>query len=47
MNGEIGSCLALSVVLTSLLGAAEPGSKITVFVYNYAAVTPDELALTE
>ncbi len=47
MNGEIGSCLALSVVLTSLLGAAEPGSKITVFVYNYAAITPEVLAETE
>jgi len=47
MNWEIGSCLALTAVLTSLLGATEPGSKITVFVYNYAAITPEVLALTE
>jgi hypothetical protein len=46
MKSEIGSCLALSV-LASSLGAAEPGSKVTVFVYNYAAVLPEVLALTE
>lgn len=42
-----GCCLALSAVLASSLGAAEPGLKVTVFVYNYAAVAPDVLALTE
>lgn len=47
MNWEIGSCLALSAVLASSLGAAEPGSKVTVFVYNYAAVPTEVLALTE
>jgi hypothetical protein len=47
MKWEIGSCLALSAVLASSLGAAEPGSKVTVFVYNYAAVPPEVLALTE
>lgn len=48
MNWEIKSCLALGAVLASSLGAAEePGSKITVFVYNYAAVSPQVLAETE
>ena len=37
----------MSAVLASSLGAAEPGLKVTVFVYNYAAVAPDVLALTE
>ena len=46
MNWEIGSYLALSV-LASSLGAAETRSKITVFVYNYAAVSSEVLALTE
>jgi len=46
MNWEIGSLLALSV-LASSLGAGEPGPKITVFVYNYAAVSSEVLALTE
>jgi len=40
-------CLALSAVLASSLGAAEPGLKITVFVYSYAAVSPQLLAETE
>jgi hypothetical protein len=34
-------------VLASSLGAAETRSKITVFVYNYAAVSSEVLALTE
>jgi len=37
----------LSAVLASSLGAAEPGSKITVLVYSYAAVSPQLLAETE
>jgi hypothetical protein len=47
LNWEIGICIAVSAVLASSLGAAEPGSRITVFVYNYAAIAPDVLALTE
>jgi hypothetical protein len=47
MNWKIGSCVALSAVLATSLGASEPGSKVTVFVYNYAAVPPEVLALTE
>ena len=47
MNREVKSCLALGAVLVSPLGAAEPGSRITVFVYNYAAVSPQVLAETE
>ena len=44
MNRKIKNCLALSAILVSSLGAVEPGSKITVFVYNYAAVSPQVLA---
>jgi len=47
MNWKIGSCVAVSAVLASSLRAAEPSSKITVFIYNYAAVAPGVLALTE
>ena len=47
MNWEIKICLALSAAVISSLGAAEPGSTITVFVYNYAAVSPQGLAETE
>jgi hypothetical protein len=47
MKWKIGRCLALSAVLASSLGAAEPGSKVTVFVYNYADVPPEVLVLTE
>ena len=47
MNWEIGICIALTAVLVSSLGAAEPGSKITVFVYNYAAITSEVIAETE
>jgi len=46
MRWEIRSYLAVSV-LASSLGAAEPDTKITVFVYNYAVVSSDVLALTE
>jgi hypothetical protein len=46
MNCEIGR-LALSWAMASSLGAAEPQLRITVFVYNYAAVAPEVLALTE
>jgi hypothetical protein len=35
------------VVLAAALCAAEPSPKITVFVYNYAAIPPDVLAQTE
>jgi len=47
MNWEIGKCLALSACLGSSLSGAEPAPKITVFVYNYAAVRPEVLILTE
>jgi hypothetical protein len=46
MRWEIGSYVAVSV-LASSLGAAEPDAKVTVFVYNYAVVSSDVLALTE
>ena len=46
MDLEIKSCLALRV-LASSLATAQPGPKITFFVYNYAAVSPEALALTE
>jgi hypothetical protein len=47
MNWEVRSCLALSAVIASSLTAAEPGSGITVLVYNYASVAPEVLAQTE
>jgi hypothetical protein len=47
MNCEIGICVALSAVLALSFGAAEPGSKVTVFVYNYAWVPSEVLAQTE
>ena len=37
----------MSAVLASSLGAAGQGSRITVFVYNYADVPPQELAETK
>ena len=37
MNGKIRSCLGLTALAVAL-GAAEPSPKITVFVYNYAAI---------
>jgi hypothetical protein len=46
MYREFGNCL-VSAVLVSSLRAAEPDSKITIFVYNYAAIPPDVLAQTE
>jgi hypothetical protein len=39
--------LPLSLVMTWQLGAAEPDPKITVFVYNYAAISPADLAKTK
>jgi hypothetical protein len=39
--------LALGAVLAAALCAAEPSPKITVFVYNYAAIPPEVLAQTE
>ena len=47
MNWKIGICVALTGVLASFVGASEPASRVTVFVYNYALVAPDVLALTE
>ena len=38
MKREFKRCLALSVAVASCLGAAEPGLKITVLVYDYAGV---------
>lgn len=39
--------LALSAALPSIPDASEHGSRITVFVYNYADIPPEELAETE
>jgi hypothetical protein len=47
MNREIRSRLVLGVILAAALDAAEPDSRITVFVYNYAALPADVLAQTE
>ena len=47
MNWEIRSCLALEAVLAAALAAAEPSSKITVFIYNYASISSEVLAQTE
>jgi hypothetical protein len=47
INREISICLALGAALAAALGAVEPSPKITVFVYNYAAIPPDVLAQTE
>jgi hypothetical protein len=47
MNSKIKSCLVLSVGLASSLGAGKPSSKITVLVYNYAAVRLEILAQAE
>src|SRR5437016_7931888 len=38
MKREFKRCLALIVAVAASLGAAEPGLKITVLVYNYAGV---------
>jgi hypothetical protein len=47
MRWEVKSGLALSAVIASSLSAAEPGSRITVLVYNYAVVASEVLAQTE
>lgn len=47
MHLEVGNWVALFAVLVSSLRAAEANSKITVFVYNYAAIPSEVLAQTE
>jgi hypothetical protein len=44
MKWELGSYLTMSAVLALPLAAAEPAPSITVFVYNYAAIPPADLA---
>ena len=46
MNGQIRNAVLLSVALGSVLWA-QPKAKITVMVYNYAALSPDVLADAE
>jgi hypothetical protein len=46
MNRGIRCCLT-AAVLVAALGAAEPIPKITVLIYNYAAIPPGLLAQTE
>ncbi len=43
MNGGVRNALILTAVLASALWAGEAKAKITVMVYNYAAVSPDVL----
>lgn len=47
MRWELGSYLTLSAVLALPLGATEPDPTITVFVYNYAGIQPEDLAKTK
>jgi hypothetical protein len=47
MNSKIKSCLVLSAGLASSVGAGEPSSRITVLLYNYAAVRFEMLAQAE
>jgi hypothetical protein len=47
MNSKIKSCLVLSVGVASSLRAGGPSSKITVLVFNYAAIRFEMLAQAE
>ena len=47
MNWEIARYVIFGMALMSSLPAAEPGSRITILVYNYAAVAPHVLARAE
>ena len=47
MNTAIRICVALTAVLSAALNASEPRPKITVVIYNYAAISPEVLAQAE
>jgi hypothetical protein len=47
MKCELGRCLILSAALVWPLAGARPPESITVFVYNYAATSSDDLAKTK
>jgi hypothetical protein len=47
MAWDIKTCLAITAVLVAPLGAEDLSSKITVLIYNYAAIPSETLAKTE